>query len=577
MFTCNWPGHQLFAFVLLLLAAATVSAADKKQPEFPPAEEAIKNDVGPWGMPFSDLKTKFDNGFAAFEKKRGADLNYVLGVETALRKTFRNKYWFKGRMTDEAKLSACRNESEACQIAVIPAMGKELNNIEVEWTGLKGPVEIPKANVKIYRVGFVKTVPAQYPTKHRGYWPDPLMPFEPFSLGGLDLGLLWYEVKVPKDARPGDYQGKVTVRPQGEPPLDLTVKLHVWDFELPDRVPFRMTVWPQPREPKDWKKIMPPEKFLEYCAMFLEHHIDPCSVGSLYVDVNDFSVLDRNIRFCLDRGLQIFRAKRFKKDEDMKAYYDHIKEKGWLDKCFIYGAQDEPSLEQFNEKVIPDTARIREKYPGLRVLLATMWHPNLDKGVDIFMTDVSTGFDLYAKGDRPRGREELWWYFCHLPIRIDFNRPLVEAPNMEIDNDAIEHRIAYWMLWKYDVRGCFIWNGTSWPRNLNADWPKEEWQLPTEPYRYPYAGIHNGNGYLVYPGPIPSVRIKVLRDGAEDYGYLLKLKEVRDRLEGDDRKEADRLLSVTPDLLVDTHYFNRNPDALLAYRARVAELIEKAK
>jgi hypothetical protein len=295
------------------------------------------------------------------------------------------------------------------------------------------------------------------------------------------------------------------------------------------------------------------------------------------VDLKDLSALDQNIQHCLDRGMQIFQARRFKKDAEMKAYYDHIKAKGWLDKCFLYGAHDEPTTEVFNAEVVPDTAKIREQYPGLRVLLATEWHPNLDKGVDIFMTDVSTGFELYGTPDRPRGSEELWWYFCHLPIHIDFTQPLVEAPNMEIDNDAIEHRIAYWMMWRYDVRGCFIWNGNSWPGKLNANWPAEDWVVQEDkPSPYPYAGIHNGNGYLLYPGPNPSIRLKVLRDGAEDYGYLLALKAAKDRLSGKDKEEAEQLLKITPDLFVNTHYFTRDPNALLDYRARVAKLIEAA-
>ncbi|MBM3335153.1 hypothetical protein FJY63_10875, partial [Candidatus Sumerlaeota bacterium] len=378
--------------LLLLFATCEVIAQKKDMPTFPPAEDAIKNDVDHWGLPFSDQKRRFDKAFAAFEAKyRNAHpgagpLNYALGVETALRKVFRNKWWFKGEMTDAVSLSACRNEVESFQLAVIPQLGKEMKNVKVDWTALNGPGEIPRQNMRIYRVAFVKTLRAQYPTKHTGYWPDPLMPLAPFSIKGLDLGLLWCDVKVPKDAKPGDYEGALTVSPDGEPPLRMTVRLHVWNFTLPDRVPFRMTVWPQNREPKDWKTEMPPEKFLEYCAMFLEHHIDPCTVGSLYVNLKDFSTLDKNIQFCLDRGLQYFRAQRFKTDDEMKAYYGHIKAKGWLDKCFLYGAQDEPTQEQFNELVIPDTTKMRNLCPGLRILLATEWHPNLDKGVDIFMT-----------------------------------------------------------------------------------------------------------------------------------------------------------------------------------------------
>ena len=35
-------------------------------------------------------------------------------------------------------------------------------------------------------------------------------------------------------------------------------------------------------------------------------------------------------------------------------------------------------------------------------------------------------------------------------------------------------------------------------------------------------------------------------------------------------------MAITHDLVVNTHYFNRDPGALLAYRAKVARLIERA-
>ncbi|MBM4045377.1 MAG: DUF4091 domain-containing protein, partial [Planctomycetes bacterium] len=87
-------------------------------------------------------------------------------------------------------------------------------------------------------------------------------------------------------------------------------------------------------------------------------------------------------------------------------------------------------------------------------------------------------------------------------------------------------------------------------------------------------GIHNGNGYLLYPGPHPSLRLKVLRDGAEDYGYLLALKSAKERLSGHAKAEAEELLKIAPALLVNTHYFNRDPNAILDYRAKLARLIE---
>ena len=43
--------------------------------------------------------------------------------------------------------------------------------------------------------------------------------------------------------------------------------------------------------------------------------------------------------------------------------------KGWLDKALLYGAHDEPLKQQFEDKVVPQTQRVREAFPGLRTLL----------------------------------------------------------------------------------------------------------------------------------------------------------------------------------------------------------------
>jgi len=176
------------------------------------------------------------------------------------------------------------------------------------------------------------------------------------------------------------------------------------------------------------------------------------------------------------------------------------------------------------------------------------------------------------------GKEDLWFYYCHLPIHVDFFRPPVQAPNMEIDNEAIEHRLALWLAWKYHTPGMFIWAGNQeWSGKATGrrDWEKTGWRLPDRPSPFPYGGIHNGNGYLVYPGPCPGIRLKVLRDGLEDYGYLMELKN---RAEASSKEElrarASRLLAVPSEVLVDAHYFNRNPAALASVRKAMADCIE---
>jgi len=547
----------------VLLSSLSVLGSGPDQ--LPAEETAVKNDVDHWGLGFSDQFDAFKNKFRQFAEKTGVKSpDYVLGVETALRKTFQNKYWFKGRITNEVELCAARNESEAFQLAVIPKTGFTLENVGISVSDLKTTDEkfqISSSCITLWQVGFVQTVKPQYPTRHIGEWPDPLIEMKPFSVKGIDLGLVWCEIKVPGDTPPGDYRGTLTVSTSNAKPIVLTLNVHVWNLALPDHIPFPTVLWIAGK--------MGSKEYLDTCRMFLEHHLSPLSVGQ----TNDLGLLDKNLEFCLSRGLKYFQVPDVSKPEAFRPYYEHLKKKGWLDQALIYGGFDEPLEKTFREKVIPRTAMIHKEFPGLKVFLATQFYEKLDQGTDLWLTDVSANFHSWLNAGRP-GNQQLWWYFCHMPIHVDFERPLVDAPNMLIDNDAVEHRLPYWMADHYGVRGIFIWAGNNgWPDNI-SNWPGKPLRLTEKNMDFPYGGIHNGNGFLIYPGPRPSIRLKVLRDGIEDFWYLTRLKELAKS--GPYSAEAKILLKgIMPEIFVDTHYYSRDPNSILAYRKKIGDLLEK--
>ena len=221
------------------------------------------------------------------------------------------------------------------------------------------------------------------------------------------------------------------------------------------------------------------------------------------------AAFDQNLEFCFARGLQLFEIPNpGKKLERLKPLVEHLRQKGWLDKAIVYSNQDEPTPEQFTaRRTCPTTARSRSCYPDLQVYLASQYQPGIDQACDIWMSDLSTGAGPeFARQNR--GRAELWFYYCHLPIHIDFCRPLVQAPNMQIDNEAIEQRLALWLAWKYQTPGMFIWAGNREWANKEVD--RTEWEtdrlatVGEKPYPFPYGGIHNGNGFLIYPGRTPA-------------------------------------------------------------------------
>ncbi|MCK5113760.1 MAG: DUF4091 domain-containing protein [Phycisphaerae bacterium] len=564
-----------------ILIAAEV---DKKfLATLPKKEQEMKDDVDHWGLPFADQLRRFIKARSQLQDQLGAKApkNFLVGIQHGLEKVPLNKYWFKGKYTNEINLTAARNEYENFQVAVLPEIGKTLDNVTLSAGPLKsadGKHRIAAANIRIYRVGYVKTVPAQYPSLYTGMWPDILLPNKPIKITGIDLGLFWVEIKVPKDAPAADYEGELKLQADGES-LGVKVKLHVYNFALPDRVPFPVAVWTSPSLP--WGEKMSPEQYRKLASEFLKHGIDPISIGGNFVSLkdNDFQTLDENLQYCLDRGLQAFQISSAGKDpEKLKKYVAHLREKGWVDRALIYLGPDEPDDKKFKTQNIPAYQKFHAAYPDVKAFLASEYHENMDKGCDIWMTDVSTGKGP-AFAAKNKGKANLWLYFCHLPIRIDYYRPLVQAPNLQIDNEAIENRLTLWLCWKYGAEGMFIWAGNrEWakPEIDRRDWKTKGWELTKKPYGFPYAGIHNGNGYLIYPGANPSIRMKILRDGSEDLGYLSILKELQQKSSDNAfKKEAEALISVPASVLVDAHYFNKDPDALLKARNQIAELIEK--
>lgn len=569
--------------VLTVVAVATGPTDQELLKTLPEAELALKDTLDHWGLPFSDQLRRFTQAQQYWLDLLGAEApkDFMLGTQHGLEKIPKNKYWFKGAYGNRVHLQAARNEAESFQVAVLPAIGKKLGRVTLTSGTLQqenGPGAIPAAAFTIYRVGYVETVPPQYPVSYVGPWPDVLLPNGPLEIAGTDLGLFWVDVKVPRDAAPGIYHGQLTLEADGHR-VPVEVHLRVYSFALPDRVPFPIAAWTRATWPPGRK--MSDADYRRTLAIFLEHGVDPISVGKegVSLDKLDLTAFDENIEFCLARGLQRFEIPNSVKDpEKLRPLVEHLRRKGWLDKALVYSSHDEPTEETLRESNIAFYRQMKKLYPDLQVYLASQYYQEIDQACDIWMSDVSTALGAGFAAEH-RGRSELWFYYCHLPIHVDFCRPLVHAPNMQIDNEAIEQRLAPWVAWKYQTPGMFIWAGNcSWTgqEGDSTDWEKTGWRLSAEIASFPYGGIHNGNGFLLYPGPHPSIRLKVLRDGVEDYGYLMELKKRRLRAAGSEKllQEADATLAVPPAVLVDTHYFNRDPDGLLQTRETIARLIE---
>lgn len=136
----------------------------------------------------------------------------------------------------EIRVAGARNEVVAFQVVC----EGEASGLNVESTGLTGPGTLPKDAVSFHLVGYVSWQGA--------YYPDVVIPLNwkgvaPFSIPYNHLGLIsipqqrvgvvMVEVKIPRDAVPGVYNGQIRI--SGDVNETLHLSLTVWDFTLPIR------------------------------------------------------------------------------------------------------------------------------------------------------------------------------------------------------------------------------------------------------------------------------------------------------------------------------------------------------
>jgi hypothetical protein len=154
-------------------------------------------------------------------------------------------------------LYAARGEYESFQVGIqAPAGG--LTNVNVSVSALTGPAGqvIPASNLSLFRENYV-TIPSGQTTPTSssctecslgpGTYPDGLIPFVdpdtgsplsgalqavPFSLPAGQTQPIWVDVLVPRTATSGQYAGSVTITSdQGQ--AEASLVLNVWNFTLP--------------------------------------------------------------------------------------------------------------------------------------------------------------------------------------------------------------------------------------------------------------------------------------------------------------------------------------------------------
>jgi hypothetical protein len=502
------------------------------------------------------------------------------------------------RAAEPARISAARNEFEAFQVVVTgPARG-----VTATATPLTGPGTIP--DVRLHRAATINLRRASAPDGATGAWPDALVPAvdellgEPRNAFPFDAKTgashsIWVEVFVPAEAAPGTYRGEVRVAWTGGA-TSVPVELTVWDFTLPSTSSVRTAYG------MSWGALPTAHHFsasdqttfstlrARYGQLALDHRVSISRHDDgLWMDFAHFDawygpLMDGTAPTRL-AGARLTAVEYLGNLEDVAAlsrWASHYRARGWFDRLFQYTCDEPPRMCSWQD-IARRAAAAKQADPELRTLVTTTIQEADANGVsgalDVivpvvnFMEDKSGAYsgdqraryDTFLEADP---LNELWLYQSCMSHGCGGSSAYDTGwASYMIDASAVRNRAMGWLLFKYGATGELYWDSTYAYYALGDPWTNQ------------WAFTGNGDGTLFYPGtpakiggpagsdvPVASMRLKLIRDGLEDYEYLKLLSDLGDA--GLAREIANGLFATASST-------EQPPQALLAARERIARRI----
>ena len=375
-------------------------------------------------------------------------------------------------------LSAARNEQNYFQVSVIPAA--DLADVVLVPSELRGPGKISAASIHWWLVGYANVKTALCQTMRLGPTPDPLLPAGPTTaLRGVNTTFL-IGIKVPKGTKAGTYRGKVAIKAAGKTISQVPISLRVYGFTLPDDPVFRTIITFSPNEIARFDKRPGQEAEKDICRVLAEHGVRghgatvtveaKLMAGKVVCDFTKFDeriswVID-NLRFnafflgpCFGGGTSEGWERHSKwfgmepLSEDFNKYFpdymrqigQHLREKGWLDKAYVY-LWDEPEPDYFDKVVALQKLALKGD-PALKIWETTSPSHHAFWGV-VKAWSVPFGrphFDETSVEQRRATGDEIWVY--NIPCSLEI------APQ--------DHRLWFWQAARYGAIGAQLWNVTN--------------------------------------------------------------------------------------------------------------------
>jgi hypothetical protein len=507
-----------------------------------------------------------------------------------------------------ATLFAAQNEFESFQV-VVAGGGTPITGLDVSLAQpLTGPgPAIPASNVTIYREGYYDVVTPSDNEGAVGRWPDALIPKVdpwygearnafPIDVPAGENRVAWIDLLVPVGQTPGTYTGSLSVTSADGLDIPVPVSLTVLNFTLPSTssLPsaFGMT-WSGPclavyaddcssHSSDGWTL----NALFERVALENRLTIDYPSYQTLSGNPGTKAKFEQYVLPLIDGtgptrlpGAQMTSV-RADGGSYTAAWRDEATAKGFAGRTFFKVCDEPHTWPSAWVTCTKRAAAIRASWPAARILItATIGQvnkmkkrsvPNLIVPVVQHMYGPPSGplagnqRSTYASFLRISPRNQVWMYTSCMSEGCSGAPPSdpfsIGWPTYAIDQPASEARAMGWLSFVYNVAGEHYYQVDG---MLSTAWTDS------------FANGGNGDGTLFYPGttamvggthpiPIESMRLKLIRDGREDYEYLAFLAA---------HGQRSAALSAARGLFPNTYSTNRSDAAVQSARQQLAILI----
>ncbi|MGL5832759.1 MAG: DUF4091 domain-containing protein [Waterburya sp.] len=465
-------------------------------------------------------------------------------------------------------LYAARGEYESFQIAIKATQNALVSDVQVSDLQGMDNHAISQSNITLYREHYVNVIHPSFSSMMnkvkslgKGWYPDGLIPFVdpqtgadlanaeldaiPLQLQPGNNQTIWVDIFVPRDTPAHDYQGTYSVV-SDRGTITGNILLTVWNFELPLKPSLQSTFlsWEQ-----DDKNTL---------IELLKHRVMPAATIN---PADERELIDQwgltsarlpfwsgaNYHTCSMEpapSVSTIRNEGLKHQLDLTLYVYATDE---IDKC---EGLDQP-LQSWSKNL---------KQAGVQHLAAMTPVQELYNFVNIWAVNPERYDAAGSKiSDVLRLGKEVWFYTCFAPQD--------NSPTWLIDFAPINHRIAQGFInQSLGLTGLLYWRVDTW---TDDPWNNVDF---VDPYAEQLAH-YPGEGMLIYPGKqvglssaVPSMRLKWIREGVEDYEYIEILKRAG---------YHDWAMEAVGEVAKDMHNWNQDPAILDAVRLKLGTKIHQ--